>query len=181
MRVATPEAMKAIRAILRWWPAWAAAASAALLAAAHAFERFGGYAPCALCLKQRELYWAALALGVAATLWTLVSRARATPRLASFLLFAVFGVQVIAAGFHAGVERKWWPGPTSCTGSADGVDAAAMSRLLEGASTAAPMCDAIAWQWAGLSMAGWNAAIALMLALVSAVAARRDKEIYRAP
>ena len=41
------------------WPVLAALASAAMLAAAHAFETFGGYAPCMLCLRQREVYWAA--------------------------------------------------------------------------------------------------------------------------
>jgi disulfide bond formation protein DsbB len=172
--------MKVVKPILRWWTAWAALACVALLGAAHAFERIGGYAPCALCLKQRELYWAALAVAGGATIWTLISRARATPRLASFLLFAIFASETFAAVFHAGVERKWWPGPTTCTTARGGVDAAALDALLGGAPVTAPMCDAIAWQWAGLSMAGWNAIFALVLALVSAAAARRDKEQLRA-
>ena len=37
-----------------------------MLATAHAFERFAYLAPCQLCLRQREVYWAAVAM--AATL-----------------------------------------------------------------------------------------------------------------
>jgi len=47
------------------WPALALAASAAMLATAHAFERLGGYAPCLLCLKQREVYWVAGGIALA--------------------------------------------------------------------------------------------------------------------
>ena len=42
--------------------------SLALLGAAHAFERFGGLAPCNLCLKQREVYWGAVLIALLAPL-----------------------------------------------------------------------------------------------------------------
>ena len=54
------------RLLTRWWTAFALAASLALLGAAHAFERFGGLAPCNLCLKQREVYWGAVAIALVA-------------------------------------------------------------------------------------------------------------------
>src|SRR5690606_7362374 len=56
------------RLLTRWWTAFALAASLALLGAAHAFERFGGLAPCNLCLKQREVYWGAVAIALVATI-----------------------------------------------------------------------------------------------------------------
>ena len=75
------------RLLTRWWTAFALAASLALLGAAHAFERFGGLAPCNLCLKQREVYWGAVAIALVATLWHVISRgSRGTPRIAAFLL-----------------------------------------------------------------------------------------------
>ena len=75
------------RLLTRWWTAFALAASLAMLGAAHAFERFGGLAPCNLCLKQREVFWGAATIALIATLWALVSRAsRGTPRIAAFLL-----------------------------------------------------------------------------------------------
>ena len=59
--------MSAYRVLTRWWTVFALAASLSLLAAAHAFERFGGLAPCNLCLKQREVYWVAVAIALTAT------------------------------------------------------------------------------------------------------------------
>src|SRR5690606_40075715 len=86
-----------------------------ILGAAHAFERFGGLPPCSLCLKQREVYWAAVAIAGAATFWALFSRAsRGTPRIASFLLAVVFLTGAITAGYHAGGELKWWALPATC-------------------------------------------------------------------
>ena len=79
------------RLLTRWWTAFALAASLALLGAAHAFERFDGLEPCNLCLKQREVYWGAVAIALVATLWHLISRgSRGTPRIAAFLLAVVF-------------------------------------------------------------------------------------------
>ena len=42
------------------------------------------------------------------------------------------------------------------------------------------MCDAVAWSWLGLSMAGWNALIAAGLTVFSLLAAKRPKDA-RAP
>src|SRR5690606_39002191 len=139
----------------------------AMLAAAHAFERFGGLAPCNLCLKQREVLWAAIAIALPATLWALVSRSsRGTPRIASFLLFAVFLTSVATAGFHAGGELGWWDLPPACAGATGPIDLGALAALASGSAppTRAPMCDAVAWSFAGLSMAGWNVVFSAVLA-----------------
>jgi disulfide bond formation protein DsbB len=40
------------------WPALALAAAAFMLGAAHVFENVFNFAPCPLCLRQREIYWA---------------------------------------------------------------------------------------------------------------------------
>jgi len=80
--------MSAIYKLLtRWWTAFALAAALAMLGAAHAFERFGGLPPCSLCLKQREVYWAAVAIAGAATFWDVSRRAgRGEPRRHAFRL-----------------------------------------------------------------------------------------------
>ena len=49
------------------WPFIALLASALMLAVAHAFESFGGYMPCQLCLRQREVYWVAGSLALASS------------------------------------------------------------------------------------------------------------------
>jgi len=167
--------MKAMRTVLRWWTLYAVLASAAMLAAAHAFEEFGGYAPCALCLKQREVYWFALIVGVPASLWALAFRSKGTPRLAAFLLFAIFTAGAITAGFHAGGELKWWELPATCGGGNPGaisIDDLSAS-ILGGERVRAPACDVAAWSFAGVSMAGWNAIASAVLALLSLLAARR--------
>ena len=171
------------RLLTRWWTAFALAASLALLGAAHAFERFGGLAPCNLCLKQREVYWGAVAIALLATLWAVISRAsRGTPRVASFLLFAVFTTGAITAAYHAGGEMKWWELPALCAGGGGGADLEALTSLALGVGEPqrVVMCDAVTWRFLGLSMAGWNALISVALAGFSLIAAKRPKDA-RAP
>lgn len=172
----------AYRLLTRWWTAFALAASLAMLGAAHAFERFGGLAPCNLCLKQREVYWGAVAVAVLATGWTLVSRGRrGTPRIASFLLAAIFATGAVTAVFHMGGEYKWWSLPATCVSGGD-VDLESLTALALGTGPGQRVatCDAVAWSWLGISMAGWNAAISAALAVFSLLAAKRPKDA-RAP
>ena len=167
--------IKRLHPILDLWPLVAAAASAAMLAVAHAFETFGGLAPCELCYRQREVYWVALAVGLAGYLVSRLVRPAATRRIACALLLAVFLFGAGLAAYHAGVEWKWWPGPTTCTGGAGGVDAGAMADLLAGKKIRPPSCDKAAWIWLGLSMAGWNALASLGLGGLSLAALLRSK------
>jgi len=156
------------------WPAAAAAISAAMLATAHTFQRFG-YEPCALCLRQREAYWAALAVALGGLI--LIRLGRVRPRVVAFLLGCVFLAGTIVAAFHAGVEWKWWPGPTACAGAVGSIEVGDLSALLDGtARVQAPACDEAAWVFLGLSMAGWNAIASAALALVSFVVAFGRKE-----
>ena len=164
-----------MRAILKHWPLAAFVASAAALAIAHAFQAFGHLAPCTLCLKQREVYWMALALaalGAAAEFspW----KARAV-RIACIALAVIFLWGAVLAGYHAGVEWKWWPGPAACSGGATHVNSADLNALLHGARLTIPSCDKAAWVFAGLSMAGWNALASLILALLSIAAVARKR------
>ena len=83
--------------------------------------------------------------------------------------------------YHTGVERKWWAGPTSCTGGGD-ISNLSPADLLNQIN-AAPMvrCDEIPWllsdliPWdvLNLSMANFNAVGALVTALIWIAAARR--------
>lgn len=170
------------RLLTRWWTAFALAASLAMLAAAHAFERFGGLAPCNLCLKQREVYWGAVAIALVATLWHLISRgSRGTPRIAAFLLAVVFATGAVTAGFHFGGELKWWELPATCAGGGDiNLESLAALALGSGPAETVVMCDAVTWRFLGVSMAGWNALISAGLAVFSLLAAKRPKDA-RAP
>lgn len=170
------------RLLTRWWTAFALAASLAMLAAAHAFERFEGLAPCNLCLRQREVYWGAVAIALVATLWHLISRgSRGTPRIAAFLLAVVFTTGAITALFHLGGENQWWTLPAACAGGGD-VDLEQLAAIAFGTGPVSRpvLCDAVTWRWLGLSMAGWNVLISVALAAFSLLAAKRPKDA-RAP
>ena len=157
---------------LNWWPVVAFVVSALMLVAAHAFETFGKLAPCHLCLKQREVYW------VAGTVALIALVARRTPWAAKvrrpfdLLLAAIFLYGAGLAAFHAGVEWKWWPGPTTCTGGG-AASAGDLVAMLKGGSVKVPQCDKAAWVFLGLSMAGWNALASLGFAVASLTAGLR--------
>jgi disulfide bond formation protein DsbB len=167
--------MNALYPLLDRWRLFAVLASAAMLATAHAFETFGGYAPCTLCLRQREVYWTALGLGLALMVVVRLPNGARWRQASGWLLALVFLVGVGIATYHAGAEWKFWPGPQACASAGAGVDAAALSDFLAGEKVRPPACDEAAWVFAGLSMAGWNAVISLGLAALSALAALRER------
>ena len=138
--------------------------SVALLGGAFAFQYIGGLAPCQLCLWQRWPHAAAILIGVVAltTGWRGLAWLGALAALAT----AAIGL------FHVGVELKWWEGLASCTaGSIEGISTA---DLLDPTKDVAAVvrCDAIAWQMLGISMAGWNVILSLVLSGLWVKAAR---------
>lgn len=144
----------------------AALGSAALLTAAYAFQHLGGLAPCKMCLWQRWPHAAAVCIGVAIC--------AGGPRALTWLGALAALTTAAIGGYHAGVEWDWWEGPASCSGGGSTLSGLSGSDLL---SLTAPVdivqCDQIAWQMLGLSMAGWNAVLSLILAGLWIVAARR--------
>lgn len=164
-----------LTAILRdWrWPALAILSSAAMLAAAHGFERIGKMLPCELCLRQREVYWAAIAMAFTGlALWRWNPSRRFLVALC-VLIGMVFVTGAIVAGYHAGVEWKWWAGPSGCSGNLAGVD---LSQIDLSEALNKPMatvsCTEAPWHLFGLSMAGWNTLVSAGLAIASFIAAR---------
>ncbi len=154
-----------------WQALLVALASGLLLAIAHAFETFGGLAPCTLCLKQREAYWAALAVGLIGAGLYRLTRSEAARRGLAILLAIIFAYGAYLAAYHAGAEWKWWPGPTTCSGAGGAVSLDSLTAALQGGKIKPPRCDEAAWVWLGLSMAGWNFLISLGLAGFSAASA----------
>ncbi len=146
------------------WPWVAVLISAAMLATAHAFERWGGLFPCALCLRQREVYWGALALG---TVGLLTLRFMPRPQLGRTLnvfLGLVFLTGGIVAGYHVAVEQGW------VLAQCDGFGASGDLSLGYGdAPIQGGRCDAPSWRLFGVTMAGFNALISFVLAALSFV------------
>ena len=140
-----------------------------MLAAAHAFEAIGHMLPCTLCLKQREIYWLAALVGAAGVAARFTPFERPVIRFANLVLTVLFVWEAGMAGYHAGVEWHWWPGPAACSGGGV-VSAGDLAALMRGGPRAAPACDKPAWMLFGLSMAGWNFLVALGLAAYGALA-----------
>lgn len=136
-------------------------ASIALLGGAYFFQHVLGYAPCKMCLWQRWPHGVAILIG-------LIALALRDARLAMFGGLAALATSAVGF-YHAGVEQKWWEGPNTCTsGSAQGLSPEDLLNQI----LAAPVvrCDDIAWDFIGISMAGWNGIISLVIAGIWAVA-----------
>ncbi len=146
----------------------AAAGSLALLLGAFGFQALG-FAPCKLCLWQRWPHAAAIAVGALVVM------------LGPLVLLGIAGAlsALATAGigaYHTGVERGWWEGPTSCTGSGNALEGLSGADLLslDGPNDIV-MCDQVAWAdpVIGLSMASWNVILSLVLAGLWIAAIRR--------
>lgn len=162
--------------ILARWRLAALVASLSMLAIAHAFETFGGLAPCTLCLRAREVYWVAAGVALAGYLVVRLPQGGRWKAAFNGALALIFAVGVGVAVYHAGAEWKFWPGPTACASGGGGVSAADMNALLQGAKIKPPACDEAAWVFLGLSMAGWNGLVSLGLTALSVLAVLRERK-----
>jgi len=136
------------------------------------FEHVLGYIPCALCLEQRWPYYIALPLIVVALV---VSREANLGRWPTWLMAAIGLIFLVSAALglrHTGVEWGWWAGPSDCAGGGGGVAGSIedLNAALSGAVTVVP-CDEAAWRFLGISLAGYNFLISLVLAAVSFIPA----------
>lgn len=152
------------------WPFIAFIAAAAMLATAHGFETFGNLAPCHLCYIQRQIYWGAGAVGLAA----IFANWRGAPAMwmSAFclLLGAVFVGECAVASYHALVEWKLLPSP-GCEYEPLKLKGDLWDAL--GHAQKVPSCDDAKWRMLGLSMAGWNALVSAGLAVLSLASAFR--------
>jgi disulfide bond formation protein DsbB len=147
--------------------------AAAVILTALAFERFGGYSPCPLCLQQRYAYYA----GAPALFLALVLLSAGYARAAAAIFLLVAAAFLANAGlgtYHAGVEWKFWPGPDTCAATGTpplGTGAGGLLKDL--ATTRVIRCDEAPWHFLGLSFAGWNVVVCVLLAIGSVSAAAK--------
>jgi disulfide bond formation protein DsbB len=143
------------------------AIAVATIAGAWFFQLVLGIVPCPLCLEQRYAYYLAIPLGALVAL----AAARDAPRgllLAGLAVLALAALGNAALGtYHAGVEWKLWQGPTDCTGPIGNLGSA--GNLLERLDTVKVIrCDEVQWTFLGLSLAGYNVLISLLMAAIGA-------------
>jgi disulfide bond formation protein DsbB len=140
--------------------------AAATLAGAWYFQLVLEIRPCPLCLEQRYAYYLAFPLGFLIALGVIWQAPRA-------LLVAGLAILALAmlgnAGlgtYHSGVEWGLWPGPSDCSGPI--VDFSKAGGLLGNLDSVKVIrCDEAQWRFLGLSMAGYNVLISLLLAAIA--------------
>jgi disulfide bond formation protein DsbB len=128
-------------------------------------------APCPLCLEQRMAFYVAIPL--AALLWLGASHGASKKVLfLGFLVIAGFMLwNTGLSTYHAGVEWKWWQGPTDCSGPIDKIGSVGnMLNQLQRISLV--RCDEAAIRILGISLSGYDALVSLFLALVAAWGAK---------
>jgi disulfide bond formation protein DsbB len=141
--------------------------AAATLAGAWFFQLVLDIRPCPLCLEQRYAYYLMIPLGAL----TALAAAKDAPRavlLAGLAILAVASLgNAVLAAYHAGVEWHFWQGPTECTGPIGNLGSA--GSLLERLDTVKVVrCDEVQWKFLGLSLAGYNVLISLLMAAIAA-------------
>jgi disulfide bond formation protein DsbB len=142
------------------------AISAATLAGAWFFQLVLEILPCPMCLEQRYAYYFAVPFAALLAL----AAAKGAPRslvLAglAILALAVLGNAVFGA-YHAGVEWGFWKGPTDCTGT--GFNPGSAGSLLDNLDKVKIIrCDEVQFRFLGISLAGYNALISLLMAAIA--------------
>ena len=140
--------------------------AAATLAGAWFFQLVLDIRPCPLCLELRYADYLAVPLG----LLVAFAAAKDAPRpvlLAGLALLLIAALANAWLGtYHAGVEWKFWQGPTDCSGPV--VNLGSAGSLLERLDTVKVIrCDEVQWRFLGLSLAGYNVLISLLMAAIS--------------
>jgi disulfide bond formation protein DsbB len=168
----TLDAIKPLHARSETNPALAAALAitavgAATLAGAWFFQLVLDIRPCPLCLEQRYAYYLAMPLGTLVALAAL----RDAPRAALVAGLAILAAAALAnawlGGYHAGVEWGFWPGPAECTGPV--LDLGKAGSLLDNLDKVKVIrCDEVQWRFLGVSLAGYNVLISLLMAALAA-------------
>jgi disulfide bond formation protein DsbB len=139
--------------------------AAATIAGAWFFQLVLDIRPCPLCLEQRYAYYLAIPLG----LFVAFIAAKGAPRCLIMPGLAVLALAALGnaglGAYHAGVEWGYWAGPTDCTGPVLDLGKAGLLDNLDKVKVV--RCDEVQWRFLGLSLAGYNALISLLMAALA--------------
>lgn len=131
------------------------------------FQYVVGLPPCPLCLEQRYAFYFGVALAILLGFGA-AHGASSKVMVAGFAVLALMMAYNAGLGaYHAGIEWKFWPGPTECSGTGAGLGGTGslLDQLQRGVSVV--RCDQAAWRLFGISLPGWNALVSGTLAVLA--------------
>jgi len=125
--------------------------SLAMILGALFFQYVMSVPPCEMCHWQRWPHDVAIFIGLGSALmfhFRIIDRS--SMRMLVFVTLAAILVTAFIGAWQAGVEWRWWPGPSSCTGP--------RFQLTQAMNLNAPVvsCDNPQWTLLGISLAGYN-------------------------
>jgi len=152
--------------------------AALTLAGAWFFELVLDIRPCPLCLEQRYAYYLAVPLGIVIALAATQRAPRSLLAAGLVVLLLASLANAVLGGYHAGVEWGWWPGPSDCSGPV--ADLGSAGDLLSRLDTVKVVrCDQVQWRFLGLSLAGYNVLISLLMAALAGWGLNRQRAARR--
>ncbi len=137
----------------------------ATILGAWGFQLIGGYIPCELCYQERIPYYVGIPLALIALASAWFGGPAWLTRTAFLLAAVVFAWSTYLAVYHTGAEYGWWPGPVSCSSSGGPATLTTNDLLAQIAKTKVVPCTEVTWTFFGLSFAGWNAVVSVVLTL----------------
>lgn len=135
-----------------------------LLCVGYMAEYGFGIVPCSLCIFQRYVMMAIIAL----SLGVVVSGV--DHKFGTFIIFLFALGGVILAGYHIGVEQKWWVMPQSCVGQVSLISGApaemlqSLQQQMQNQKVA--RCDQINWYIFWIPASWWTIVAFLFATLV---------------
>ena len=143
-----------------------------IVGTAYASQVFGGLKPCVLCIYQRYAYGVAGAWGLLGLMFRpMVGWRRLCIALAGLSFLGGMGLAI----FHVGVEQLWWEGTAGCHAPELDPNASIDEMREQLLNTDFVACDKVAWSLFGISMAGYNVIVSLVLGAFCLWAAARMK------
>ena len=135
------------------------------------FQYVLGYPPCPLCLDQRKAFYVAVPLAALLILGTSYGASRKVLMLGFLAIALVMLWNAGLSTYHAGVEWKFWAGPTDCSGPVNSIGSTApLLKSLQDIRIV--RCDEAAWRLFGISLAGYDVLVSLALVIAAAVGFR---------
>lgn len=122
-----------------------------------------GYLPCKLCMIERSLFGLAAVFSFILIILFYYKNPRRYLLSANILLNLSLLSNVVLSGYHYGVEKHWWSGPSSCSSQIGNLPTDTQSLIKGLTSQQTVYCDIPLGSFLHLSFTIWSLVLSLML------------------